>query len=141
MKSHHRTIYILLLPFLCYVLTSCFVNAELTYPIENTIHNPFSITNCLLYFYSTHCGHCENIKQEILSFNPTKEYPLYFIEYCEEILIVSTKEEVIENYDKEILSIVGVPSLMLIQNKKITSYYLGESEVLQGLSNYLPTPL
>ena len=86
----------------------------------------------LVYFYSETCGHCENLKAEIFSVIITTNLPLLLCEYSEEIPVVFIKEEVFSNYENNIISIMGVPSLMIIKNKKITSYYVGESEVLQG---------
>lgn len=89
--------------------------------------------NYYVYIFSRTCGHCREIKNDVIEYALLDEGSLFFIEYQDSIPKVSFKEEVIgvSNIDK--MGIVGVPSLFEIHDQKIVNYYLGTKEILEIL--------
>ena len=100
----------------------------------------FKIDNCFIYIYSESCRHCEAIKQVVLKSRLEKNHPIYFIPYDNSIPIISDKDLMIGVDKYEDVGIVGVPSLFILEDKKITSYLVGGGDIVSYLENLRPIP-
>ena len=133
----HRFKYLLLLSFL---LFSCSDDA--------TIHNYHEIKehliswnsvfeqsedDYLVYFYSERCGHCNEIKQYVISFYLEGSYPMYFV--CSDFEVVLGPKKDLKGIDNiDDFYIFGTPFLVRILLHSIESYYVGVEEVKQCIS-------
>ena len=86
-----------------------------------------------VYIYSKTCGHCLEIKNDVIKYALDGSKKIYFIEYNEIIPIIQNREEVLEATEISKCGVVGVPSLFEINQHKITNYYLGAKEIIEIL--------
>ena len=87
----------------------------------------------LVYFYSERCGHCNEIKQDVISFSLEDIFPLYFICTDIEVIIGPTKDLIgVDSIDD--FYIFGTPFLIRIYQHAIASYYVGSNEVKDYIS-------
>ena len=127
-------------------LISCSLSKEYDYEDikEYVVWHPnlsFNLSiDHFLYIYSSYCYHCNSIKQGILKFRLEENLPIYFYEFNNDIPIINNKEDMIGIADPDKIGIVGVPSMFVIEDKKITAYLLGGDEILNYLENFLPIP-
>ena len=89
------------------------------------------------YVFSYTCGHCVEIKQDILSAIKEMNWNIYLIEFTYEIPILASDSEYrgITNIDD--LGIVGTPTLFYIENKTVIERYTGSREIIMTFSNSL----
>ena len=94
-------------------------------------------THYFVYFYSPNCGHCEAIKNKVIDFALNSEEKMYFIQFNDEIKILTDVKETIGVTSIENFGILGTPSLVELEDKKITSNIAGASDILLFLD--IPT--
>lgn len=86
----------------------------------------------LLYFYSERCGHCSEIKNEVISYYEHTDKEMYFV--CTDIDAVFGPAKDLTDIDNiEDFYIFGTPFLTRIYNFKVKEYYAGSNSIL----NYL----
>lgn len=89
-----------------------------------------------VYIYSPTCGHCKAIKEDVISFAVKNRHLLYFVSYTNEIKIIDDRHSLIGVDTYEELGVVGVPCIFGVEDKKITSYFLGGDEILTFFTFY-----
>ena len=87
------------------------------------------LDNYLVYIYSKKCSHCNAVKEEVIS------YALYvknvfFIEFCDDVVVSSDITKTIGASRIEDLSILGTPTLIAIEDYIVKENIAGESAVL-----------
>ena len=89
----------------------------------------------IVYFYSETCGHCNSIKQDVISFYLKEYIPMYFV--CTDLGVVYGKNKDIVGVDNiDEFFIYGTPSLCEINSHKVESYYVGEKEILDYINQF-----
>ena len=88
-----------------------------------------------LYFYSTHCSHCRAIKDDVLKFANSFKDNFFFIKQSSSFVYSKTGESNIGVDNSEDFSIVGIPSLCLLESHKVVEYYKGEEEIIGYIKN------
>lgn len=82
-------------------------------------------TRYIAYYYGSSCGHCQDIKQDILSFfKDFTELPFYMIDTD-----TATGMSSLEEYQAK-------PSVFLISNGVVVDYYLGTFQIEDFIENY-----
>ena len=132
----------LFLVFLSLLFIGCSNNksgasiTELDYSIVKTHINWIDIFNqqevdYFVYFYSTTCAHCRNIKQEMLNYYLSKKSYLYFL--CMDKIDDRYKQpyDITGICDSNKLYIFGTPFLIEVKNYKVYQYYAGEKSILE----------
>lgn len=109
---------------------------ELDYSIVKTHINWIDIFNqqevdYFVYFYSTTCAHCRNIKQEMLNYYLSEKSYLYFL--CMDKIDDRYKQPYVITgiCDSNKLYIFGTPFLIEVKNFKVYQYYAGEKSILE----------
>lgn len=89
-----------------------------------------------VYIYSLTCGHCNLIKQEILTYCLSEKYPTYLVEFQSDMKICSDVSFTygISNYDD--LYILGTPTLLEILDGKLITNIAGSSSILNFINNH-----
>ena len=86
----------------------------------------------LVYFYSERCGHCNSIKNDIISYYQTTTNKLYFV--CTDYDVIYGPQKDLKGIDNiDDFYIFGTPFLVRIQNYIVSEYYAGTTAIL----NYL----
>ena len=86
-----------------------------------------------VYFYSETCGHCNDIKQDVLNYYFESINPMYFVCTNYEAVIGPKKELYgIDNIDE--FYIFGTPFMIEIKDHTILDYYAGTIEILEFIS-------
>ncbi len=81
-----------------------------------------------VYFYSATCGHCASIKNEMINFNYSSPYEMYFLDCTNGAKYGPIKNiEGISNLED--FYIFGTPFLAELKNRVIYKYYCGASEI------------
>ena len=86
------------------------------------------------YIYSSTCGHCSEIKQEVISYALVNKGSLYFVPFNKDIPIINDRTIPIEKVKVEDLGIVGTPSMFLIVNHVVKENYVGKKEIVSTLT-------
>ena len=86
------------------------------------------------YIYSETCGHCREIKQDVIK-KAMEMKNIFFVPFTKEIPIISDAEAVIGKSDFESLGIIGTPTLFRIQNHMISEHHVGSHDILSTLTN------
>lgn len=82
----------------------------------------------LVYFYSETCGHCKELKQEIISFYLKDITLMYFV--CTDIEAKYGPRANLLGIDNITdFYIFGTPFLLRLTNHIVSSYYVGKEEV------------
>lgn len=89
-----------------------------------------------VYIYSLSCLHCQNIKEEVISFVISEKYPTYLIEYTKDIPISNNVEDCIGSSSYVEVTIKGTPSLLQIKNGYLILNVAGSKEILSVLDYY-----
>ena len=92
-----------------------------------------------VYIYSKTCGHCLEIKNDVIKCALQTTEKIYFVEYSESIPIIQDREIVLEETDINRCGVVGVPSLFEINQHVIVNYYLGGKEIIEILEKVFST--
>ena len=89
-----------------------------------------SDSDYLVYFYSLTCGHCKEIKEDILSYYFKNKPVMYFVETS------NSKDarfgpggELIGIGDVDNFFIFGTPFLIRVITKKVSEYYSGVKQI------------
>lgn len=134
-----------LLPLVTLFMVSCskdskVVAEEYDYSDVSHLHicwdDIFEINDAqyFVYIYSNTCGHCQEIKQEIISY-ALKHESIYLIKFNNNIPIINDRNQVIGKDKVEDLGIVGTPSMFLINNHIVEANYVGKKEIIRTLTN------
>ena len=86
-----------------------------------------------VYIYSLFCGHCENIKHNVLSVVNERKEDFYLINYADEIPIGTNAYETIGKEKIEEVFILGTPTLIGVNNQYISLNIAGEKDILDYL--------
>lgn len=87
-----------------------------------------------VYIYSETCGHCQEIKQDVISYALNHD-SFYFIKFNSGIPIINDRNLVIGKNKIEELGIVGTPSMLLITKHIVEANYVGKKEIIRTLTN------
>ena len=131
-----------LIPLLlsCLVLSGCStsenVQKEFDYSDFENLKISWNLTffaaksQYFLYIYSLECLHCNNIKNEVLSFANDDVFPIYFCEWNSDIPAGDDAQKTIGSTSIDEVFILGVPTLLQIDNGVLTSNCAGTNSVL-----------
>lgn len=130
--------------FLTFLLTSCSFkiknineydyNDAIKFKISaNQIFN-IAERGYYVYIYSLTCGHCNLIKQEMLSYCLCEKYPTYLVEYNKDIKVTSDISFTYGISKFEDLYILGTPCLLEIFEGKLISNIAGSSAIIKFLN-------
>ena len=87
------------------------------------------------YVFSYTCGHCKDIKQDILKAVIEREWNICFVEFSYEIPIVSNDSVYVGITSYEELGIIGTPTLFQIRDATIVDRFTGSTEIISTLYN------
>ena len=87
------------------------------------------------YIYSPTCGHCNEIKQDVITYALANKDALYFVPFNKTIPIIIDRTLPLEKDKVEDLGIVGTPSMFLIVNHVVKENYVGKKEIVKTLTN------
>ena len=88
-----------------------------------------------VYIYSSTCGHCNEIKQDVISYALMNFNSLYFVSFNKNIPIIDDRYYPIGKDNVEDLGIVGTPSMFLVVNHIVKENYVGKKEIIRTLTN------
>lgn len=134
-----KFLFLFLLPFL---LMGC-NEQEITYSyldVEDkhlTYEHMFFPTNShyFIYVYSGGCYVCDSIKQDVISYS-LKNENFYFLLYCHELVPIEEKfdqSSIIGASESDKIHLIGTPTMLEINEGKISGYYLGSEKILTKL--------
>ena len=138
-----KKLLILALPLLLFNCSSTKTEASIDYDYTDVS----SLTICwddifkvhldryFVYIYSSTCGHCNEIKQDVISYALSNFNTLYFVSFTKSIPIVDDRFYPIGKCNVEDLGIVGTPSMFLIVNHIVEENYVGKKEIIRTLTN------
>ena len=86
----------------------------------------------LVYVFSTTCGHCNDIKQQILSYSLRND-DLYFIQYNQGIPICDSDATLTATDNVDDICIFGTPSLLTIENGFLIENIAGSIRILESI--------
>jgi thioredoxin-related protein len=89
----------------------------------------------LLYFYSETCGHCQNIKVDVLQF--INEHQDTIKVYLVDARTVEGSHLSLDLGDGETLS--GTPTLVVVEGGTVTEYFVGTPDILGYIETYTET--
>ena len=89
----------------------------------------------LIYIYSPYCGHCKDIKDEVLSFANENKEVFYFVVYSNEITVLNNTEPIIGKSSYQDVGILGTPTLFFINNHVLVDVFTGSQEIIATLYN------
>ena len=87
------------------------------------------------YIYSPTCGHCRDIKKDMIKARIIYKIEVYYIKYNKDIKIVDSNEGLVGVNDIKKLGILGTPSLFEIDNHETKNYYAGKTEIINTMTN------
>ena len=126
--------------FMCLILTCCSgkETKEKDYKYEDfenykiSWNSLFFIakTQYFVYIYGENCLHCQNIKNDVLSFVNSSIFSTFLLPYSDEIPTGLEIEKTIGAAKIEEVFILGVPTLLEIDNNVLTSNVAGTTQVL-----------
>ena len=87
-------------------------------------------TQYFVYIYGKNCLHCKNIKNDVLSFIDEDIFPTYLLECTDKIPSGLEIEKTIGATSIEDVFILGVPTLLEIDDGVLTSNVAGTSSVM-----------
>lgn len=88
-----------------------------------------------VYIYSISCGHCNQIKEEVLTFVSAHKESFYLIEFSAAVTLTNNVAETIGKEKVEEIFILGTPTLLEISNWVLTVNIAGEKDILNFLRN------
>ena len=87
----------------------------------------------LVYFYSKTCGHCVEIKQEMITFYLSEKVTSYFSEVNEDT-VFGSKTNLIGINKIENFHIFGTPFLVEIKKWTVSNYFAGVNSILEFIN-------
>ena len=99
----------------------------------NDVFNQFE-ADYLVYFYSEICGHCREIKNEIIAFYQSRCWAMYFV-CTDEYAVFGPRSDLkgIDNIND--FYIFGTPFLCEIKNYVVGDYYVGVNSIREFINN------
>ena len=99
-------------------------------------NNLFSVNDndYFVYIYSNSCGHCNEIKKDVIEACLNGKLDLYFVAYTNDIPIIDDSESVIGKNEIDDMGIIGTPTLFHINDFAITEQFIGAKSILYKLS-------
>ncbi len=136
---------ILLLPVLVLFITGCASKEkEETKPFDYCDVTDLTISwNQILsvksndyytYIYSSTCGHCNEIKQIVISYALGNYGSLYFVEFNKDISRINDPLSTIDKSSIEDLGIVGTPSMFRIKDHIVIENIVGSKQIIETLT-------
>ena len=89
-----------------------------------------------IYVYSLSCGHCKDIKEEIINFAMKKDNETYFVLYNKDIPVVDSNYVLIGKTNYQDLGIVGTPTLFEISNHFVSDVCTGSESIIKTLTKH-----
>lgn len=86
-----------------------------------------------IYFYSLTCGHCFELKNEIITYALCNKIKTYFVLECDEIKYGFDTNLTIGISNIESLFIKGYPTLIEINNNVLTFNEAGKNKIIEKL--------
>ena len=138
---------LLILPLMTLLIVGCKNNKEEVKAKEYDYSDVKELTVCwnnifdiesenyYTYIYSETCGHCNEIKQQVISYALANYGSLYFVPFNKDIPIVDDPLIALEKDKIEDLGIVGTPSMFLITNHVIKKNIVGTKQIIETLTN------
>ena len=101
---------------------------------EITWNEMFSIeqSQYLIYFYSTTCSHCKEIKNQIIEYALSNDN-FFFIKYSDDVIIAPEVKSTIGATSPCDVAILGTPSLVEIENGVLINNLAGVKEIMNFL--------
>lgn len=87
-------------------------------------------THYFVYIYSESCLHCINMKDEILPYFEDDNYTMFLIPYSSDIPVGFDTYKTIGEKDIDSMWILGVPSLIEIDNQMVVNNVSGKEDIL-----------
>lgn len=84
------------------------------------------------YIYSKTCAHCNEIKQDIISYGLSHDN-FYFVEYNKNIPISENIDDTIGKNNVEEISILGTPTLLVIEKGILIKNIAGGKAILDAI--------
>ena len=137
---------LLILPITAILILGCSPNKEAK-AIEYDYSDVADLTICwndilsvesdkyFAYIYSPTCGHCNEIKKDVITYALVNKGTLYFVPFNKMIPIIIDRTLPLEKDKVEDLGIVGTPSMFLIANHVVKENYVGKKEIVKTLTN------
>ena len=91
-------------------------------------------TDYLVYFYSERCGHCNSIKNDVISYYLTTDRIMYFVCTDIEAMFGNPKDLIGINSISEFY-IFGTPFLVRLIEYAVSEYYVGANSILNYINN------
>ena len=89
-------------------------------------------TNYYVYFYSLTCTHCQELKDFIIE-KGLKRQDIYFIESSANDQFTTDPNLVINAENPGDIYILGYPTMLKIEDKKVTKNLVGNEEIIKEL--------
>lgn len=83
-----------------------------------------------VYVYSETCGHCEQIKQQVLNYVDSGNIDTYLVHFTKDIPVKNDVGETIGSTSIENVWILGTPTLLEIEDKVLITNVAGPSRIL-----------
>ena len=87
-------------------------------------------THYFAYIYSESCYHCIEIKDLVLPYFENENFDIFLIQYSSEIPLGFGVEETLEKQSVESIWILGVPTLIEIDNGMVVNNVAGKEDIL-----------
>ncbi len=87
-----------------------------------------------VYVYSQTCGHCKEIKSEVLNYAIDNEGSMYFVEYSKDIPILEVVDFTLGVTNYEDVGILGTPTLLEVIDHTLIHNIAGKDRILLSLS-------
>lgn len=94
-----------------------------------------NVNNSYLYFYSTTCGHCNNIKNSVLNFLCNSKNEFFLVEFNENIEICNELYIDFNNFTINDFCIYGTPTLVYIKDFIFDIMLSGSNQILEYINN------
>lgn len=83
----------------------------------------------LVYFYSLYCGHCLEIKDEVIEFALCEDGGIYFVREAPEVAVIKEEDVITGVDDIADFGILGYPSLVEIKEGAVALSVAGAEPV------------
>ena len=87
-----------------------------------------------VYVYSPKCGHCNDIKQDVISYSLDKDN-FYFVLFDTNVPTSEFYLDCVGSKDVKDVSIAGTPSLLTIENHILIKNIAGSNAIIATLTN------
>ena len=87
------------------------------------------------YIFSKTCGHCNEIKQTVITYALEHTDSFYFVEFNSQIPIINDASTTIGKSSIDEIGIVGTPTLFAINNGVLMENIPGTNRIVETLTN------